>query len=533
MGWRFPIEYANIVAYLTTPRLESPLFLKHHELAKFLESLQDEQADREPLISSDPNWIVSVRTMARHGLETLSRSEGAQSDKPLPKQLVNHILHRLKGMLGDYKFFGMAVGSQHSFKESESFIEKAAYSSKHHAIFLLPQFDRDSSVFECLTPFGPISLLCEQPETWPGILFWSKTGSAAFATLKEAPPLFERLLAACESADESGINLENLDRSLRDFQPEKKSKVILHLSDLHFGPDVIAERQSYLLAHLESVIKSVDRIVITGDLLNNPRDHDALAFNSFRDALKRSTNKDIIVIPGNHDSKLMGNSWKFLGKNRKQLADLEWRNLVVDDDIRCVFFCFDSSLNADWARGRITTGQTLRMATDFENERIANPALIHYHPIALIHHHPFSFETAQETKLQKALAFFGYSDERFLRMLDAQKFLVWCAKRRIPLILHGHKHVPRHINQEISFSQGKQKISREVTAIGCGSSLGAENSPMSYDILRWNPSTGRWSIAFFADTNDGSGFIEQYVALRTQETWSDNIRLLSPIRLQH
>ena len=43
-----------------------------------------------------------------------------------------------------------------------------------------------------------------------------------------------------------------------------------------------------------------------------------------------------------------------------------------------------------------------------------------------------------------------------------------------------------------------------LTAIGCGSSLGAEGSPLSYNMLEWAPDSQRWVASFFESVNGGA-----------------------------
>lgn len=155
----------------------------------------------------------------------------------------------------------------------------------------------------------------------------------------------------------------------------------------------------------------------------------------------------------------------------------------------------------------------MEIATLFETKAAAKAVLREHLSVALIHHHPYSFKAAAETRIQKALDAVGLDEERFLRMDDADQFLSWCVGRRIPLILHGHKHLARHVTDRIEWKNGKENVWRDVTAVGCGTSLGMEGLPLSYNILEWSPSTRKWSASFFADPGLGTGFEEQYVAV--------------------
>ena len=153
----------------------------------------------------------------------------------------------------------------------------------------------------------------------------------------------------------------------------------------------------------------------------------------------------------------------------------------------------------------------------FETKVVSRPVLRTYLSVVLVHHHPYSFEARKETPLQKGLAAFGLSDEDFLKMDGADEFLSWCVGRRVPLILHGHKHLPRYVKDWITWSHGKKTEAREVTAVGCGTSMGAEGMPLSYNELEWSPAVRKWSTAFFSDPGLGTGFEEIYVALHSAD----------------
>ena len=166
-------------------------------------------------------------------------------------------------------------------------------------------------------------------------------------------------------------NLRAINTILEKYQSQSVGKKILHLSDVHFGTEAALENEAYLSAHLQSISKEIGRVVITGDLFNDPRREAALAFRNFRASLSRQRGEDVVVIPGNHDQKCMGNFGSPLG----QLATLEWTSLFVDQEMRCVFFCFDSSRDADLARGKITVQQMKEVATEFETKCIALPEI--------------------------------------------------------------------------------------------------------------------------------------------------------------
>ncbi|MGH7230230.1 MAG: hypothetical protein ACREJU_02590 [Nitrospiraceae bacterium] len=103
-------------------------------------------------------------------------------------------------------------------------------------------------------------------------------------------------------------------------------------------------------------------------------------------------------------------------------------------------------------------------------------------------------------------------------MEDADDFLNWCAHRHVPLILHGHKHVQRHVTKKMEWDENGVRCQCDVTAVGCGTSLGAEGLPLAYNILTVVPGSKRWSVAFWSDPGDGSGFVQQSVQVHVMDS---------------
>ena len=122
---------------------------------------------------------------------------------------------------------------------------------------------------------------------------------------------------------------------------------------------------------------------------------------------------------------------------------------------------------------------------------------------------PFTFETAKETVVSRMLEKINVTDEYFLRMDDAESFLKWFAGRRVGLILHGHKHVARYRPERITRADGTQV---SITTVGCGTTLGAEGKPLSYNVISWDPGSRKWNVSYFMDPGDGSEFSEEYLS---------------------
>ena len=138
-----------------------------------------------------------------------------------------------------------------------------------------------------------------------------------------------------------------------------------------------------------------------------------------------------------------------------------------------------------------------------------------YMKIALVHHHPYPYllapgqliahpyEMPQETSVFDPRGWVGR--ESFIKLEGAEQLLSWCAGRDVSLILHGHRHIPRLIQDRVSDGADPPRF-REITTVGCGSSLGAGNGPLSFNIIEWQPASNGRTVDFQVDRGDGQGF---------------------------
>lgn len=506
MGSRFNLEYTNVVVYLTAPGAPVAPRLTKQQLREFLGSVRGGYRDRPPLIASDPRRIGAI-TEAAEGASRVIEDLPYDDGDWVPPPDIKDAFATLRKRLGDFDFFGVGVGTNEDREGIEAFLRDTTYSSRHQGLFLIPDFSPTD--IHLLDPFPQTALLAEQPENWPGVLFWTRLGGAALVPMEDARELCHELLPAPR------VNMHSVEDALARYARRAQNRKILHLSDLHFGTDAARENEASLAARVEAVARTVGRSVITGDVFDHPRDRDAKAIRGFFTLLGRAGGKDPIVVPGNHDQAILGNSSSQPGRRVSELAKLEWTQLAVDEAMECIFFCFDSSRNADPEKGNVSKEQLREMDTLFKETCAHRPEVKQYLRIALLHHHPFSFQAEKETVLPRSLAFLARNEKYFVRMQDAETFLSWCAKRNIPLVLHGHKHVQRYIRDLIGFSEGERSAWREVTAVGCGTSSGVDGKPLAFNLLVCDARSGRWGVSFFADPGDGSGFSRQCVTLQS------------------
>jgi metallophosphoesterase superfamily enzyme len=371
-----------------------------------------------------------------------------------------------------------------------------------------------SSMVRILDPLPPLRVLAESPVPTPAVVFWTNLdgGETAVCALPfaEGQEFYHNLLPILQDGRNAIAN------AINDRASKATTKRILHLSDLHFGDSAADARRHYIKGHLDNLNKRIDCVLITGDLCHTPDSALHRQWTEFRSDVVRILNRrNVITVPGNHDIRTNG----IFGKNYEFVFDIGFRSVIIDDELECVFFCFNSAEGGPWARGLITPEQLTTTATQFEeicaerrrgNER--DPAK--FLKICVLRHHPVAYETVPTTVYDKAIRLITRNEDSLTRLEDADQFLTWCADRGATLIVHGHKHVPHHVQLEISGSDGSTRL---IEVVGCGSTTGAERSSLCYDILSVDPSTRSLGISFYHDPSQaGAGFRPQDVAIDTR-----------------
>jgi len=509
MGDKLKLEHANILAYLTIKSYPQPPRLQRDMLMNFLESFKEGEIYKHMIVSDKPCREEFIKA-AKLGIASL-KSELVKSDEILEDDIAERSLIGLKELVSRYLFYGLSVGSSHDIIELREIFMNKEYSSNKYGLILYPEPIKGEETFCFLDAFRPITKLAEQIDNWPGMLFWCQSGFSSFRNLSNVRQFLSYLLNYAK------YGLHAVELFMKTQKERITSKKVLHLSDTHFGKRDAARNIGYLEAHLDNIAKSIDCIIITGDLYDSPTFAKKRAFDNFKRRLTRITEK-IIIVPGNHDQKLKGVSLlKTLGRRFKPLAEQNWSQLEIDHRMGCIFIGFNSSLEADFSRGKVTKDQRVDRAADLETAFFNHPEILDYFRVVLIHHHPFSFEVEPITRGQRFFSAIGVSGEAFLHLEEADEFLNWCAERNVSLVLHGHKHVQKYFKGHIPLNNRDRETKFELTSIGCGSSTGADVKFLSYNIIYWDNNSKRWGVIFYADKGDGSGFIPQSVALHSVE----------------
>ncbi|MBN8661712.1 MAG: metallophosphoesterase, partial [Candidatus Obscuribacter phosphatis] len=240
---------------------------------------------------------------------------------------------------------------------------------------------------------------------------------------------------------------------------------ILHLSDLHLGHKLAAANLPRVKLALQSVINEFgqDRIipVITGDLMHTPSAGNLQLVKNFQSYLTNDLKLEKpIIVPGNHDSRMLG----FLPVQANyRISSLSHHADIFVPLEHCGvgFLRFDSNKVGPnpfaLARGKIDEAELKEIGTAIDKYRASASQM---KLIALVHHHPISVQKPIWHKPEWYQQIFGWFQESTGEFENSSAFLHWLQEKGIPMVLHGHKHIPHFSTQNGTI------------IVGCGSSTG-------------------------------------------------------------
>jgi UDP-2,3-diacylglucosamine pyrophosphatase LpxH len=512
MGAIFKLEHANIMAYVASRSYPPPRVLRQH-LGEFLDVLSyDAERYLIPERGFEP-WPTEISAIARKAASRLRETPSPQESSVIPPPTLGRLLEGLRSEFSVYPLYALALGSGEEVQEVARELARAPMHGQ--LLVLIPENGLAERNFEVLDPLPAFSTALHAAPDWPGFVFWTQLGTSAYVKLGEANELIHRLRDAQFGRRPRGpfpfSTTSGFDDVLQDWSKRtpRNYRRLLHLSDLHFGTEEATENQAILDSELSEIVQKVDRVVITGDLFDTPNKNYAALFTNFKNNITRlAGGREPIAITGNHDQRMIG----LFGDDYKQVALIGSQKIVVDDQCKMIFVCFNSSEKGTFARGKITKSQFRQLGGEYRTLTASRPELKDYLPIVLVHHHPFSFQVPAETLVQKALKAIGLGDEKLLVLANPEELHHWCMDWNIKTILHGHKHKARYVQRDVARESNRASL----TAIGCGSSLGAEGSPVSYNLLEWEPNSQRWIASFFESINGGA-FRETVAAVSPQQ----------------
>jgi hypothetical protein len=539
------LEHVNYLSYLISEREGAPR-ANRDVLAEFLLSLADSHltSERVAVLRGGALYQMAAPSsidFGQHWFSKIARQTKLISwpwlptffpigplwsrSEILPRQAVARLLDPLRRLFPRCSLFGVVLGDEWH----EGFFRELAYlgSATDRCIFFMPNL-ADQQVVSILDPLPPLRALAETPVKLPAVVFWSPTGEVACALPAAEAEVFYRQ-ALLPLVFEGPLAI---DRVIKERAQQIPTGCIVHLSDFHFGEKEgvfrrtwnrirrkttsrsPARKRQYIKAQLHGILKNNDRIVITGDQMDTPDGNLYDEYTEFKNEIERFTERPVIDIPGNHDMRSNGNRVPVFGSTTYEWVG-ERTPIVVDNALGCVFFCFNSLEIGHFARGSVTDAQLQRVAIRYEGEiasqrTMGNDEFDKYLKVALVHHHPCTYVTRPSALYDRVIRFFTRDEDKFVRFDNAESFLEWCAARDVSLILHGHKHVPYHIRAWVPLGNR----ARQVMIVSCGSTMGAEGSPLCYDVISLNRANKQWSVSFFRDASSSfAGFNEQEIEI--------------------
>lgn len=515
MGLRFGLGEAGIIRHLMPRGKQEPPPLAYRSLRDFLENLSSNNQD--VFVSIDNEFAEHIRRIAQSALRDLKAIP--EKSEYLGGASAARILQHLNAEFSQYDLYLMPVGSWQHEQELNKFAHQVARFPGCGILVLIPDFHSARENLVVFEPNSAVSDACKRRDLWPGVVVLLSTGESIFLSLDDASSRIAEFAAERHHAVGRVEQRELLRRMVtqpRSDGSKNPNRRLLHLSDLHFGTDRAAQTQQLLLSAIRERGEEINQVVITGDLFDQPRSSHAQHFRNFCLEIESMSigRREPIVIPGNHDQRIFGNALLSVGRRLTEMVDLALEpRVVVIDELKLVFFCFDSSRRGTLARGRIEAKQLLRVGTEFDT-RNKKGKYNSYAKVALVHHHPYRYGTSKEISILDPRGWRGR--EEFIELRGADQFLSWCSGRDVGLILHGHKHIPRLIRDEVSDGNVPPSY-REITTVGCGSSLGAGGGPLSFNIVEWQPNKQMWTVDFQVSRMDGQGFkqvaLYQYAAV--------------------
>ncbi|AVZ74005.1 hypothetical protein SLUN_19410 [Streptomyces lunaelactis] len=507
MGTR-GLESPNILSCLVSQG-EPPPNLTYEAIYVFVRDILEGEGLRLLTHPSDsPDEIRNWATWVAQAYNLRQKCSG----KPAPADAadVHRIFRPLLRILRSYDLVVVPVGSWQDVRELEQMASEAA--SAPGILVALPAefYGADDSV-RVHDPDEGVEVAVKRRDLWPGVIVGMRTGRSVFIPGDTAHKSLHDMVQWMQISQERPdvkqdkfsiqwrIMVQNA--AARDGNVRRR---ILHLSDLHFGREDVSKRQSYLVAALSGELERADEVVITGDLFDQPWKRHAREYKTFANTLRTICRRPPIWVPGNHDQRLFGNNIFARGRLLRELAGLHFQAFADNPRARMAFFCFDSCRSGILARGKVDDDQLYEMAMEYEHADNEG-RLDGYLKVALVHHHPYEPDASPgvETLIDPRT---WIGREEFVGFDGREEFRNWCAARGIGLILHGHLHTPRLIEDSIPVDTGRGTDERRLMTVGCGSSLGIRQTPMFFDIIEWSPESQSWTVEFFKDQR-GGGFL--------------------------
>jgi Icc protein len=210
-----------------------------------------------------------------------------------------------------------------------------------------------------------------------------------------------------------------------DLRRATSTRMLAHLSDLHVGRSAADDAQAEQLAHALLEI-GVDHVVVTGDLTHRGRRSELEQFRRAFAGLLGSGR--VTVVPGNHDRLGDDLGDDLMPGGRVQVASAAGLYLIRVNST--------GAHNRSWIAGH---GALLDDDLD-DIDRALDAAPRDHMVVVALHHHVL--QLPDEHPMERLSSFLGWP---FTGELARGRALLERLRGRCPLVLHGHRHMPRGV----------------------------------------------------------------------------------------
>jgi len=473
MGYRFELQHANMVAHLIDGNIETFFDLaKGEENYGVLRNFFRQNLEENVFFSTRRYEKNFYRLF--HELEHLMHERDFH-DFP-HKHIYRHLLE-VSRLIGRSKVKGLLLsGHRDRFMTDMHLLERLVDIHPEDSCLILQisdlSYEKSATL---LNAFWAFEEAIKQFDKFPGVLLWDDTDTLFLPISEEVEvvEIFERLLL------ERHKPIHALKKYYSERRQDNNYIYLLHMSDLHLGK-VTHGRKKELLRLIDGHSMHDDDVpilpIITGDLMDTPNQDNKDKVEEFLRELNTKFNHRAITILGNHDIDQKG-VFSFFRKNKQATISLVSQDPVeVYEEYKLVIIKICSNQGGNLACGEVGEDQLINLGLKLDHIHNIND----YTLIAILHHHPIEIKIPDWHSKKWYEAILGPFHENTMKLVDSERFLLWCKERNIKTVLHGHKHIP-NIQKE-----------QDVYCIASGSSTGEiehtdkNKTYISYNLIKYD-----------------------------------------------
>ncbi|MET4034370.1 hypothetical protein ABIB94_009173 [Bradyrhizobium sp. JR7.2] len=373
MGIAFDLATVNWLAHLLQPGGHIPR-----------RAAPDEHESLEMFLSQLPERFVSSRGNKDKVREVAEAARAQLSQIPYGQEIPLEILESLQQLFSHYPWIGMIVPSMKNmeldrFLASPEFLYDLVHKVnwQDDGLIMQPR-DLDDHPQALLDVFPPFQTALNAMTRWPGLLFWRPNEDSVFLPFAGKTPAAVR---ECAGWALSNLKISRF-RGLKTFEAEyfrrfpearataASTTTLLHISDLHIGSTEAATSLPRLQQLLRNQIHEIPNgqkvvLVISGDLIDDPKDEYYNSARQFLDTAQNLTEEPPILVLGNHDVRTDG----YLSENLRNAIKLPTNRVRWFDDRPLGLVCFNSVAGGRLAAGKIGPEQFADVGNEIDHKR--------------------------------------------------------------------------------------------------------------------------------------------------------------------